>query len=221
MHGCRDEAMRSSIYHVRERSPATCAAIPLLSGTLFLHAMTDRQPAPLADSVEDAQERLAHVVKDAARAYVRALQMRLVSHAVSYGHWSVLRVLWLRDGLSQRELSIRAGITEPTTFTAVKALETLGHVERMHLPGNDRKVHVYLTKLGKQLQRKLVPLAEEVNEISVRGIPAEDVETTRRVLLAITAALAEDEAAAEGTKRRVPSTRELGHRLTRIEPTAT
>jgi DNA-binding MarR family transcriptional regulator len=183
--------------------------------------MRDRQPAPLADSPEDTQERLAHLVKDAARAYVRALQMRLVSHAVSYGHWSVLRVLWLRDGLSQRELSVRAGITEPTTFTAVKALETLGYVERMHLPGNDRKVHVYLTKLGKQLQRKLVPLAEDVNEISVRGVSAEDVETTRRVLLTITAALAEDEAAAEGTKRRVPSTRELGQRLTRIEPTAT
>lgn len=214
--------MGSSIYHVRSVPPGTCAAaIPLPSRTLVLHAMRDRQPPPLADSPEDTQERLAHVVKDAARAYVRALQMRLVSHAVSYGHWSVLRVLWLRDGLSQRELSVRAGITEPTTFTAVKALETLGYVERMHLPGNDRKVHVYLTKLGKQLQRKLVPLAEEVNEISVRGIPAEDVETTRRVLLAITAALAEDEAAAEGTKRRVPSTRELGNRLTRIEPTAT
>ena len=201
----------------RRRAPP----FPCLPELLILHAMRDRQPPPLADSTEDAEERLAHVVKDAARAYVRALQMRLVSHAVSYGHWSVLRVLWVRDGLSQRELSIRAGITEPTTFTAVKALETLGYVERMNLPGNDRKVHVYLTKLGKQMQRKLVPLAEEVNEISVRGIPAEDVETTRRVLLAITAALAEDEAAAEGTKRRVPSTRELGHRLTRIEPTAT
>ncbi|VTU46645.1 homoprotocatechuate degradation operon regulator, HpaR (plasmid) [Variovorax sp. SRS16] len=183
--------------------------------------MRDPSPPPLADSREGAQERLAHVVKDAARAYVRALQMRLVSHAVSYGHWSVLRALWVRDGLSQRELSIQAGIAEPTTFTAVKALETLGYVERFHLPGNDRKVHVYLTKLGKQLQRKLVPLAEEVNEISVRGISAEDVETTRRVLLAITAALAEDESAAEGTKRRVPSTRELGQRLTRIEPNAT
>jgi len=183
--------------------------------------MRDRQPPPLADSPDDSQERLAHIVKDAARAYVRALQMRLVSHAVSYGHWSVLRVLWVRDGLSQRELSSLAGIAEPTTFAAVKALETLGHVERMHLPGNDRKVHVYLTKQGKQLQRKLVPLAEEVNEIGVHGIPAKDVEITRRVLLAITAALAEDEAAAEGTKRRVPSTRELGQRLARLEPTGT
>lgn len=182
--------------------------------------MRDRQPPPPIPSTEQTPERLAHIVKDAARAYVRALQMRLVSHEVSYGHWSVLRVLWVRDGLSQRELSIEAGIAEPTTFTAVKALEALGYVERMHLPGNDRKVHVYLTRTGKQLQRKLVPLAEEVNDISVRGISAEDVATTRRVLLAINAALAEDEAAAEGTKRRVPSTRELGKRFARIEPGA-
>jgi DNA-binding MarR family transcriptional regulator len=125
-------------------------------------------------------------------------------------------VLWDRDGLTQRELSEQAGIAEPTTFTAVKALETLGYIERMHLPGNNKNVHVYLTKSGKQLKRKLVPLAEEVNEVSVRGVSAEDVETTRRVLLAILAALAEDEAAAEGTKRRMPSTRELGKRLADI-----
>jgi DNA-binding MarR family transcriptional regulator len=179
--------------------------------------MRDRPQAPsAADAPEPSQERLAHIVKDAARAYVRALQMRLVSHSVSYGHWSILRVLWDRDGLTQRELSEQAGIAEPTTFTAVKALETLGYVERMHLPGNNKNVHVYLTKSGKQLKRKLVPLAEEVNEVSVRGVSAEDVETTRRVLLAILAALAEDEAAAEGTKRRMPSTRELGKRLADI-----
>ncbi|WP_198084204.1 MarR family winged helix-turn-helix transcriptional regulator [Variovorax sp. E3] len=178
--------------------------------------MRDRQQAPAAPTADPTQERLAHIVKDAARAYVRALQMRLAPHAVSYGHWSILRVLWSRDGLTQRELSEQANIAEPTTFAAVKALETLGYVERMHLPGNNKNIHVYLTRSGKQLERKLVPLAEEVNEVSVSGISAEDVETTRRVLLAINAALAADEAAAEGTKRRIPSTRELGKRLSDI-----
>ena len=63
-------------------------------------------------------DRLAHLVKDATRALVRALQMRLGEHAVSFGHWTFLRILWESDGLTQRELSEQAGVMEPTTFSA-------------------------------------------------------------------------------------------------------
>lgn len=163
---------------------------------------------------ELAQERLAHLVKNAARAFIRALEMRLTEHTLaSYGHWTILRILWRDDGLSQRELSQRAGVTESTTLTAVKALETLGYIERTHLLGNNKKVHVFLTKSGKSLKRKLVPLAEDVNEISVQGVTAEEVATTRKVLLAITRNLARDEKSAVGTGRRMRSTREVGRRL--------
>ena len=51
-------------------------------------------------------DRLAHLVKDATRALVRALQMRLAEHAVSFGHWTFLRILWEGDGLTQRELQV-------------------------------------------------------------------------------------------------------------------
>ena len=47
-------------------------------------------------------DRLAHLVKDATRALVRALQMRLGEHGVSFGHWTFLRILWESDGLTQR-----------------------------------------------------------------------------------------------------------------------
>ncbi len=50
-------------------------------------------------------DRLAHLVKHAARSFARALQMRLAVHSVSYGHWSFLRILWESEGLTQRQLS--------------------------------------------------------------------------------------------------------------------
>ena len=55
------------------------------------------------------EERFAHLVKLAARGLARALQMRLTEHAVSYGHWTFLRILWEAEGITQRELSLRAG----------------------------------------------------------------------------------------------------------------
>jgi DNA-binding MarR family transcriptional regulator len=155
-------------------------------------------------------DRLAHLVKDATRALVRALQMRLAKHSVSFGHWTFLRILWETDGLTQRELSAKAGVMEPTTFSAVKALEALGYVVRQQMPENRKNVHVFLTPKGKALKKKLVPLAEEVNRVSVVGLSVADITTTRQVLLRVIENLAADEAESTDPARRVPSTRELG-----------
>lgn len=138
-------------------------------------------------------DRMAHLVRDVARAQMRALQQRLAPHGVSFGHWTFLRVLWTRDGITQRELSEQAGVMEPTTFTAVKAMETQGLVERRHLAGNRKNVHVFLTSAGRALERKLVPLAIEVNRASMRGLDAETVAQTRRALLAMIENLADDD----------------------------
>jgi DNA-binding MarR family transcriptional regulator len=154
-------------------------------------------------------DRLAHLVKDATRALVRALQMRLVEHDVSFGHWSFLRILWEHDGLTQRELSEQAGVMEPTTFSALKAMEQLGYVERRQLRENRKNMYVFLTAKGRALKEKLVPLAENVNQVAVAGINPADVAKTRQVLLAVIENLASDERHADNSARRVPSTREL------------
>jgi len=152
-------------------------------------------------------DRLAHLVKDATRALVRALQVRLVGHGVSFGHWTFLRILWERDGLTQRELSAEAGVMEPTTFSAMKAMEQLGYIERRQLAENRKNVYVFLTPRCRALKGVLVPLAEDVNRVAVEGIAAEDLARVRHVLLALIENLARDEARPEGGPRRVPSTR--------------
>jgi DNA-binding MarR family transcriptional regulator len=151
-------------------------------------------------------DRLAHLVKDVARAFIRALQARLAQHGVSFGHWTFLRVLWETDGLTQRELSDQAGVMEPTTFAAIKAMEKLGYVVRAQRPDNKRKVYIHLTPKGRLLKSKLVPLAEEVNGIGVRGVKETAVATTRLTLLAMLENLARDEIESAYTSRRIPVT---------------
>lgn len=138
-------------------------------------------------------DRLAHLVRDAGRAYTRALQLRLATYDVPFGHWTFLRILWETDGLTQRELSDRAGVMEPTTFAAMKTMEALGYIERRQLPDNKKNMYVHLTPAGRALKKKLIPLAEETNRVSIQGISAADIQTTRRVLLAILQNLALDE----------------------------
>jgi DNA-binding MarR family transcriptional regulator len=157
-------------------------------------------------------DRLAHLVKDATRALLRALQMRLAAHSVSLGHWTFLRILWEKDGLTQKELSEMAGVMEPTTFSALKAMERFGTITRRRLPGNRKKVFIHLTPKGRLLKSKLVPLAEAVNAVAARNVKAADIATTRQTLLSIIENLARDEIDAAAAERRIPSTREWAER---------
>ena len=109
---------------------------------------------------------------------MRALQRRLAEHGVSFGHWTFLRILWERDGLTQRELSDEAGVMQPTTVAAIRAMEELGYITRT-------QTSEHLTPKGRALKAKLVPLAEEVNEIGLRGVSAQDRVAAQRALLAV------------------------------------
>nr|MDP2190091.1 MarR family transcriptional regulator [Rhodoferax sp.] len=138
-------------------------------------------------------DRLAHLIRDTERAFRKALQIRLAEYAVPFGHWSFLRILWETDGLMQKELSELAGVMEPTTFSAMKAMEALGYIVRRQLPTNNKNVYVYLSDEGRALKKKLIPMAEETNSVSIEGIAADELKITRKVLLAMIENLARDE----------------------------
>ncbi|MES2977815.1 MAG: MarR family transcriptional regulator [Pseudomonadota bacterium] len=142
-------------------------------------------------------DRLAHLIKDAARSLTRALQVRMAEAGVPVGHWTFLRVLWESDGLTQRELSERAGVMEPSTFAAMQAMEALGYITRERLPNNRKNVYIHLTRKGRALEKKLVPIAEETNRVSVEGIPAKNISIVRETLLQMIENLARDEMAQE------------------------
>jgi hypothetical protein len=59
------------------------------------------------------------------------------------------------------------------------------------------------------LKSKLIPLAEEVNAIAVRGVKPADIAIARQMLLTIIDNLARDESESASKQRRIPSTREL------------
>jgi len=153
-------------------------------------------------------ERLAHLVRDAERHFKRSLQLRLSEHNISFGHWAFLRILWERDGLTQRQLSALTGLMEPTTHSAILRLQELGLVKRSHKAGNRKKLFVYLTDRGRALKDVLVPLAEDVNREATVGIADSDLEVTRRTLLALIDNLARDEAAALERGMRITATRD-------------
>lgn len=147
-------------------------------------------------------DRMAHLVKDATRVFLRALQIRLARHDVQLGHWTFLRILWEQDGMTQRELSDEAGFMEPTTVIALRSMESLGYVTREHRPDNRKNLYVFLTPKGKSLKKILIPLAEEVNQIALGGASDDDVAATRRTLLSMLENLSQDPAILDAAKEK-------------------
>ena len=58
------------------------------------------------------------------RAFSKALENLTEPHGVTAGQWRILRVLWEEDGITQREISNRVGITEATAVKSLAGLET-------------------------------------------------------------------------------------------------
>lgn len=104
------------------------------------------------------------------------------AHGVSIGHWFFLRVLWDEDGLTQRELSQRVGMMEPTTVTALNGMERRGLVQRVRNPHDRRKVNIFLTPKGRILRDTLLPAATEIQHLALRGVDPADLDRAYQVL---------------------------------------
>jgi MarR family transcriptional regulator, organic hydroperoxide resistance regulator len=129
----------------------------------------------IGQSIPPADDSVGYVVRDVHRAFSRSLQAKIAAHGVSMGQWFFLRALWDEDGLTQRELSQRVGMMEPTTVTALNSMERRGLVERVRNPHDRRKVNIYLTPKGRSLREVLLPCAAEVSDLATRGIDPADL----------------------------------------------
>lgn len=137
-----------------------------------------------------AEQSIGHQVRRTHRALQRALEARIRPYGVTLGMWYFLRVLWEEDGLNQRELSERAGTAEPTTVTALHAMERRGLVTRVQNQQDRRKSNIYLTKPARELRALLLPEARTVNRIATAGLSTAEVEALKRVLTRLRANLA-------------------------------
>ncbi len=130
-----------------------------------------------------------YLVRDAHRAFQRLLERRITAYGVTRGQWYFLRVLWITDGLSQRELSARVGMMEPTTVIALRSMERSGLIYRVRSGDDRRKVRVSLSAKAKRLRNELLTVARTITDEAEQGIPERDLASFRRTVARMTANL--------------------------------
>jgi DNA-binding MarR family transcriptional regulator len=129
-----------------------------------------------ADHILPVETSVGYQIRMAHRALQRYLQAKIEPHGVTVGMWWYLRVLWEQDGLTQSELSNRIETMEPSTLSAIHAMEKSGIVRRVRDKQDRRKLHVFLTPKGRRLKAKLLPLAREVVDAATADIGRREIE---------------------------------------------
>ncbi|WP_189541584.1 MarR family winged helix-turn-helix transcriptional regulator [Novosphingobium arvoryzae] len=125
---------------------------------------------------------LGYLCRIAFRNFSRALEKRTLPLGVTAGQWRFLRVLWAEDGLSQRELSRRVGMREPTTVVALKSLEKAGYIRREPNAADRRVTNVFLTQAARDIEERLLPCVVEVNAMATEGLTPTEANQLRALL---------------------------------------
>jgi len=96
--------------------------------------------------------------------------------------WAVLIRLWERDGRSQSDLSDATFRDRPTMSRILDGMEERDLVERHVDPEDGRARSIHLTRRGRELRKKLVPVVQRLVERMVQGIDTAALVTTRATL---------------------------------------
>lgn len=143
----------------------------------------DDDAQPLEAGYLEPLQSMGYLCRVNFRLFSRLLEARIAAHGVSSGQWRSLRVLWEEDGLTQRELSLRVGNSEATTVAILRTLERNRFILRKQDLQDRRKTRIHLTPKARRLRAKLLPFVNEVNDLACHGVPPEDLEVARRVLV--------------------------------------
>jgi DNA-binding MarR family transcriptional regulator len=128
-------------------------------------ALEMRQDIPAVTPKRPLESSMSFLVRDVARAVGKELGRRIEPHGIGVSGWLLLRCIAQDEGLSQRELSKKLGVMEPSSLELLLKLEEQGLVTRTRSDTDRRKVEIRLSPKGRALFEELWIHAEEVNDI--------------------------------------------------------
>jgi DNA-binding MarR family transcriptional regulator len=128
----------------------------------------------------------------------RRLVGALGERDVTLPQFDVLATLRFGEGVTQQELAERLLVTKGNVCGVLDRLERLGWVERRPDPNDRRANRLHLTPAGRRKVDALLPAHDALVLHALRSLSDVDVQTLRRLLASIEAAVADNgEAASE------------------------
>ena len=132
---------------------------------------------------------LGELVNRTARLLRRLADRRLAPLGLSSGHLPVLTALMPGDRLSQKVLTERAGIEQPTMAATLARMERDGVIERHSDPDDRRSALFRLSPQAIAQVAAIVAAIDGVSEDALARVDAEDRTRLRRILQDVIASI--------------------------------
>ena len=130
----------------------------------------------------DGSQSVGYLARYAHRAFAKALAAELAPHDILGGQWSVLRVLWEQEGLSQVDLAERMRVEKASLTGVLDAMERRKLIVRTRNSDDRRKLNINLTSYGRSLKAQLLPYGVSINRKATRGLSAAEIDQLRGLL---------------------------------------
>lgn len=101
---------------------------------------------------------------------------------LSKEQWLVLKKLHDSDGLVQNELAFITERSKTALTRIINTIEKKGYVHRVHSKSDKRLNHVFLTKKGKNVFMRSLPILKDMVKELQKGIDPEDIIIAIQVL---------------------------------------
>jgi DNA-binding MarR family transcriptional regulator len=105
----------------------------------------------------------------------KALDEVMLAHDLTGAQFEVLRHLWQEDGLEQRVLQERLGLTSPTLTGIVDGLAKQRHVERRVSAEDARVKQLFLTEQGRAIGDMIGDCFGQVHERLLAGFSTSEI----------------------------------------------
>ena len=96
--------------------------------------------------------------------------------------WTVLLFLWEKDGVTQQELCNATFKDKPSMTRLIDNMERQHLVVRISSKEDRRTNHIYLTKTGKDLEKKARPIANQTLLEALDGLTLDELKVSQEVL---------------------------------------
>ena len=125
------------------------------------------------------------LINDISRMFGAQMRKAADELNIPSGYRHVLIYLAHRDGVSQYELAKCSHLTAPTVSVILQKMEKDGYIERRPDENDQRQMRVFLTSMGKELERQTKVKADETELLAMSCLSPEEKEIFKEYLLRI------------------------------------
>ncbi|MGG7078597.1 MarR family winged helix-turn-helix transcriptional regulator [Clostridium sardiniense] len=105
---------------------------------------------------------------------------------IGAGQYQFLLYLYMKDGITQDELTHKIGVDKAATTRAITKLEENGYVKRVHDEKDKRKHHIFLTEYSKKNKEEIINVSKKWENGLVEELTKEEIEQFYYLLRKIT-----------------------------------